>query len=42
MEALTAVNVAALALWDMTKAIDKDLRIDGTRLVLKEKASQAS
>ena len=42
MEALTAVNVAALTLWDMTKAIDKDLRIDGTRLVLKEKASPAS
>ncbi|MDG1837953.1 MAG: cyclic pyranopterin monophosphate synthase MoaC [Phycisphaerales bacterium] len=37
MEALTAATVAALTLWDMTKAIDDDLRIDGTRLVLKEK-----
>ena len=37
MEALTAANVAALTLWDMTKAIDTDLGIDGTRLILKEK-----
>jgi len=37
MEALTAVSMAALTLWDMTKAIDSDLRIDGTRLLLKEK-----
>ncbi|MDP6986762.1 MAG: cyclic pyranopterin monophosphate synthase MoaC [Phycisphaerales bacterium] len=42
MEALTAVNVAALTLWDMTKAIDKNLRIDQTRLVLKEKDSPVS
>ncbi|MCH2133593.1 MAG: cyclic pyranopterin monophosphate synthase MoaC [Phycisphaerales bacterium] len=37
MEALTAVSVAALTLYDMTKAIDKDMRIEGVRLVLKQK-----
>jgi len=37
MEALTAVSIAALTLWDMTKAVDKDLRVDGIRLVSKEK-----
>ena len=39
MEALTAVSVAALTLYDMTKAIDRGLRIEGIRLLLKEKAS---
>ena len=38
MEALTAVSVACLALYDMTKAVDKDLRIEGVRLVEKSKA----
>ncbi|MCZ6837518.1 MAG: cyclic pyranopterin monophosphate synthase MoaC [Planctomycetota bacterium] len=38
MEALTAVSIAALTLYDMTKAIDKALRIEGIRLVKKEKA----
>jgi len=37
MEALTAVSVAALTLWDMTKAIDKDLAIDSIRLIEKRK-----
>ncbi len=37
MEALTAVSTAALTLWDMTKAVDKALRVDGIRLVSKEK-----
>ena len=37
MEALTAASVAALTLWDMTKAVDKALRVDGLRLVRKEK-----
>lgn len=37
MEALTAVSVAALTLYDMTKAVDKDLRIEGVRLVSKTK-----
>jgi cyclic pyranopterin phosphate synthase len=37
MEALTAVTVAALTLYDMAKAIDRDLRIEGVRLVEKTK-----
>lgn len=37
VEALTAVSIAALTLYDMTKAVDKDLRIEGIRLVRKEK-----
>jgi cyclic pyranopterin phosphate synthase len=41
MEALTAVSIAALTLWDMTKAIDSDLRIGGIRLLLKEKTPLA-
>jgi cyclic pyranopterin phosphate synthase len=37
MEALCAVSVAALTLYDMTKAIDKGLHIEGVRVVSKEK-----
>ena len=37
MESLIAVSVAALTLWDMTKAVDKSLRIEGIRLVRKTK-----
>lgn len=37
MEALTAVTVACLTLYDMTKAVDKNLRIQGVRLVKKTK-----
>lgn len=37
MEALTAVTVAALTLYDMLKAVDKAMRIEGVTLVLKEK-----
>lgn len=37
MEALTAVSVAALTLWDMTKAVDKNLRIEGIILISKQK-----
>lgn len=37
MEALTAVSVACLTLYDMTKAIDKALRIENIRLVEKTK-----
>ena len=37
MEALTAVSVAALTLWDMTKAIDKNLRIDSIQVLEKHK-----
>ena len=36
MEALTAVSVAALTVYDMCKAIDRDMEITGVRLLLKE------
>lgn len=36
MEALTAVSVAALTVYDMCKAIDRGMRIEGIRVVLKE------
>ncbi len=39
MEALAAVMTACLTLYDMTKAIDKNLRIEGVRLVSKRKDS---
>lgn len=35
MEALTAVSIAALTIYDMCKAIDKTMTIDGIRLVKK-------
>jgi cyclic pyranopterin monophosphate synthase len=38
MEALTAVSVAALTLYDMCKAVDKEMRITDIRLVEKRKA----
>lgn len=41
MEALTAVSVAALTLYDMTKAVDKELRIDGITLIEKTKTPVA-
>src|SRR5262245_60005221 len=37
MEALTAVSVAALTVYDMAKAIDKTMTIDGIELVEKTK-----
>jgi len=37
MEALTAVTVTALTLYDMMKAVDKAMRIEGVTLVLKVK-----
>ncbi len=37
MEALTAVNLAALTIYDMCKAVDKKMRITNTRLVSKTK-----
>lgn len=37
MEALTAVSVACLTLYDMTKAVDKNLRIENIRLIEKRK-----
>ncbi|MGZ4586137.1 MAG: cyclic pyranopterin monophosphate synthase MoaC, partial [Mycobacterium sp.] len=36
MEALTAVSVAALTLYDMIKAVDKTARIDNVRVLRKE------
>ena len=39
MEALTAVSVAALTVYDMCKAVDKSMRIGGIRLVSKTKQS---
>ncbi|MFD2738667.1 cyclic pyranopterin monophosphate synthase MoaC [Sulfitobacter aestuarii] len=36
MEALTAVSVAALTVYDMSKAVDKDMEIGGQRVVLKD------
>jgi cyclic pyranopterin phosphate synthase len=35
MEALTAVSVAALAIYDMCKAVDRAITIDGVRLARK-------
>lgn len=35
MEALTAVSVACLTLYDMLKAVDKHMRIDGIEVVAK-------
>ena len=36
MEALTAVSISCLTLYDMTKAIDKHLRIVGIKLIAQE------
>ena len=35
MEALTAVSVACLTIYDMAKAVDREMRIDGVRLLEK-------
>jgi cyclic pyranopterin phosphate synthase len=37
MEALTAVSVAALTIYDMCKAVDQKMRIEGVKLVSKTK-----
>ena len=37
MEALTAVNVALLTVYDMCKAVDKNMTIDNVRLIEKKK-----
>jgi cyclic pyranopterin phosphate synthase len=42
MEALTAVSIAALTIYDMCKAADKSMRIDGIRLVEKVKRALPS
>jgi cyclic pyranopterin phosphate synthase len=36
MEALTAVSVAALTVYDMVKAVEKSMVVDGIRLILKD------
>ena len=36
MEALTAVSVALLTVYDMVKAVDRGMRIEGIRLLKKE------
>ena len=36
MEALTAVSVACLTVYDMVKAVDRGMRIEGIRLLSKE------
>lgn len=37
MEALTAVSIALLTIYDMCKAVDKEMKIDETKLVEKRK-----
>jgi cyclic pyranopterin phosphate synthase len=37
MEALTAVSIAALTVYDMAKAVDRDMTIEGIRLLEKSK-----
>ena len=37
MEALTAVSVAALTIYDMCKAVDRDMQLGDIRLLSKEK-----
>ncbi len=41
MEALTAVSVAALTIYDMCKAVDKAMVVDDVRLVSKSKRDAA-
>lgn len=41
MEALAAVSVAALTLYDMSKGVDRGLRIEGIRLLEKRKGDAA-
>ena len=36
MEALTAVSVACLTIYDMVKAVEKSMSIEGIRLILKD------
>jgi cyclic pyranopterin phosphate synthase len=39
MEALTAVSIAALTIYDMCKAVDQKMRIMNIRLVSKTKTA---
>lgn len=36
MEALTAVSAAALTVYDMLKAVEKSMQIEGIRVTLKD------
>jgi cyclic pyranopterin phosphate synthase len=42
MEALTAVSVAALTIYDMSKAIDRDMRIENIRMIEKHGGQSGS
>jgi cyclic pyranopterin phosphate synthase len=42
MEALTGVSIAALTLYDMCKAVDKTMRIEGVRVVEKVKIATST
>ena len=42
MEALTAVSIAALTIYDMCKAVDKKMRVTDVRLVSKTKVQAVS
>jgi cyclic pyranopterin phosphate synthase len=42
MEALTAVSVALLTVYDMVKAVDRGMHIEGIRLVRKEGGASGS
>ena len=42
MEALTAVTVALLTVYDMVKAVDRGMRIEGIRLLRKEGGASGS
>jgi cyclic pyranopterin monophosphate synthase len=42
MEALTAVNIALLTIYDMCKAVDKQMHMEGIRLLSKSKTIPAS
>ncbi|MCB2218813.1 MAG: cyclic pyranopterin monophosphate synthase MoaC [Bacteroidetes bacterium] len=39
MEALTAVNIALLTVYDMCKAVDKSMHMEGIRLIEKKKSN---
>ncbi len=39
MEALTAVNIALLTIYDMCKAVDKQMQMEGIRLLSKSKTT---
>ena len=42
MEALTAVSLALLTIYDMAKAVDRAMRIEGIRLLSKEGGASAT